>query len=122
MTETRDLQPVFDRLKRIMKAHAQRMTAEYDTPAGYSVNAGYSEKFKRVLYFGGVQVKKNYVSYYLMPVYIFPDLLKDITPALKKRMQGKSCFNFTKIDEALFSELDELTKRSIERSRAEKLR
>jgi hypothetical protein len=57
-----------------------------------------------------------------MPVYIFPDLLKDITPALKKRMQGKSCFNFTKIDEALFSELDELTKRSIERSRAEKLR
>ena len=122
MPETRDLQPVFDRLKRIMKAHAQRMTVEYDTPAGYSANAGYSEKFKRVLYFGGVQVKKNYVSYYLMPVYIFPDLLKDITPALKKRMQGKSCFNFTKIDEALFSELDELTKRSIERSRAEKLR
>jgi hypothetical protein len=36
-------------------------------------------------------------------------------------MQGKSCFNFTKIDEALFAELDDLAKRSIERSRAEGL-
>jgi len=57
-----------------------------------------------------------------MPVYIFPDLLKNISPALKKRMQGKSCFNFTKIDEALIAELDDLTKRGIERSRAEGLR
>ena len=64
----------------------------------------------------------NYVSYYLMPVYIFPDLLSNLSPALKKRMQGKSCFNFTKIDEALFAELDRLTKRCIERSRAERLR
>ena len=64
----------------------------------------------------------NYVSYYLMPVCIFPDLVKAISPALKKRMQGKSCFNFTKIDEALFAELDALTKRGIGRSRAEGLR
>ena len=122
MPETRDLQPVFDRLKRLMKAHTRRLTVEFDSVAGYSVNAGYSEKFRRILYFGGVQVKKNYVSYYLMPVYIFPDLLQDISPALKKRMQGKSCFNFTKIDEALFAELDGLTKRSIERSREEGLK
>ena len=71
MPETRDLQPVFDRLKRIMKAHAKRMTVEYDTRR-VTRSMRYSEQFKRVLYFGGVQVKKNYVSYYLMPVYIFP--------------------------------------------------
>ena len=28
-------------------------------------------------------------------------------------MQGKSCFNFTKIDEALFTELAALTEKSI---------
>ena len=122
MSATRHLQPVIGRLRRILKAHTKRMTVEYDTPVAYSVNAGYSEKFKRILYFGGVQVKKNYVSYHLMPVYIFPDLLSNLSPALKKRMQGKSCFNFTKIDEALFAELDRLTKRCIERSRAEGLR
>lgn len=63
------------------------------------------------LYFGGVHIKKNYVSYHLMTVYLFPELLSDISPNLKKRMQGKSCFNFTKVDEGLFAELAELTNR-----------
>jgi hypothetical protein len=33
-------------------------------------------------------------------------------------MQGKSCFNFTKIDEPLFRELEALTVESIERQDA----
>lgn len=32
-----------------------------------------------------------------------------ISPDLKKRMQGKSCFNFASPDEALFNELAALT-------------
>ena len=117
MADKRDLQPVFERLRRILKAHTKRLTVESDTAHDYSVNAGYSEMYQRVLYVGGVQVKKNYVSYHLMPVYIFPDLLDDISPALRKRMQGKSCFNFMQIDEALFAELDELTKRGLARAK-----
>jgi hypothetical protein len=35
-----------------------------------------------------------------------------MSPALKKRMQGKACFNFTAVDEALFKELAALTRRS----------
>jgi hypothetical protein len=61
------------------------------------------------LWFGGVQVKKRYVSYHLMPVYLNPALLDGISPELKKRMQGKSCFNFTRVDPALFEELAALT-------------
>jgi hypothetical protein len=33
---------------------------------------------------------------------------------LKDRMQGKTCFNFKKIDENVFKELDSLTGRSID--------
>jgi hypothetical protein len=33
-----------------------------------------------------------------------------MSPELKKRMQGKSCFNFTTPDEKLFKELAKLTK------------
>jgi hypothetical protein len=36
-------------------------------------------------------------------------LLVKISPALKKRMQGKSCFNFTSPDPVLFRELGKLT-------------
>ena len=30
-------------------------------------------------------------------------------PELRRRMQGKACFNFTRVDEALFAELATLT-------------
>ncbi len=56
-----------------------------------------------------VQIGKNYVSYHLMPVYGCPKLLDGLSPKLKARMQGKSCFNFKETDEALFSELEKLT-------------
>ena len=34
-----------------------------------------------------------------MPVYGLPELLADISPELRRRMQGKACFNFTRVDE-----------------------
>jgi hypothetical protein len=64
---------------------------------------------EKPLWFGAVQVKKNYVSYHLMPVYLNPALLETVSPGLLKRMQGKSCFNFTSSDAQLFRELAELT-------------
>jgi hypothetical protein len=49
-----------------------------------------------------------------MPVYINPKLLIGISTELKKRMQGKSCLNFKKVDETLFKELSDLTKEGFE--------
>jgi hypothetical protein len=72
------------------------------------------EQFKKEMFFGAVQIKKNYVSYHLMPVYVFPELLKDLSPSLKKRMQGKSCFNFKKVDQETLAELGQLTARGFE--------
>ncbi|HJL20158.1 MAG TPA: hypothetical protein RMH99_31115 [Sandaracinaceae bacterium LLY-WYZ-13_1] len=62
------------------------------------------------VWLGGVQWKKRYVSVHLMPVYVHPPLLDGISDALRKRMQGKSCFNFTKVDEPLFEELEALAR------------
>jgi hypothetical protein len=69
--------------------------------------------------FAGVRIGKRYVSYYLTPVYMWPDLLADLTPELRRRMQGKSCFNFTSIDPGLMRELESLTAASFDRFRAE---
>ena len=119
MSEQIDFQATFARLKKILSKYEKRLTVTVDKPGSYSLDAAYSEKYKRNVFFGSVVIKKNYVSFYLMPVYIFPDLLKGISPALKKRMQGKSCFNFTAVDEALFKELEALTKRGFERFQKE---
>ncbi len=62
------------------------------------------------MFFAAVRAGKNYVSYHLMPVYGCPELLKDASPGLMKRMQGKACFNFTAVDKPLFAELGRLTR------------
>lgn len=104
----------FNLLKSLLKKYEKSLRILIDKDDNYSLNAGYSEKHKRDIYFGGVQIKKNYVSYHLMPVYVNPNLLNDISSELKKRMQGKSCFNFKKVDESLFNERAILTKKGFD--------
>jgi hypothetical protein len=110
---------VFEELKKVLKPCASKLTVTADTPEAYSLDGPYSEKWKRTLFFGSAQVKKNYVSFYLMPVYMYPDLLKGISPELKKHMQGKSCFNFKKIEPDLFRELTVLTRNGFQRFKKE---
>lgn len=63
-------------------------------------------------FFAGVRVGVRYVSFYLKPVYTWPQLLHGVSPALRKRMQGRSCFNFASVDEGLLAELEALVERS----------
>ncbi len=46
------------------------------------------------MFFGSVRLGKAYASFHLMPLYMNAALTESISPALKKRMQGKTCFNF----------------------------
>jgi hypothetical protein len=55
---------------------------------------------------------KTYVSFHHMGVYACPGLLNGMSKQFKARMQGKSCFNFTSADPALFAEFEEFTARS----------
>jgi hypothetical protein len=119
MASKNDLPLVFEQLKNILRSYAERLNLKADTSDSYYLDGPYSEKWKKELFFGSAQIKKNYVSFYLMPVYMYPDLLKDISPELKKHMQGKSCFNFKKIEPELFKELSELTQKSAERFQKE---
>lgn len=98
MSPQSDFPLVFEHLKNILKPFEAKLTVTADTPSVYSLDGPYSEKWQKQLFFGSAQIKKNYVSFYLMPVYMFPDLLKGISPELKKHMQGKSCFNFKKVE------------------------
>ncbi len=104
-----DLAPVFTRLRAILAPYAEELDCTVDRDDELSLDTQHVMKNGKPLWFGGVQVRKRYVSYHLMPVYVNPGLLADISPALRKRMQGKSCFNFTAVDPALFDELAALT-------------
>lgn len=96
-------------LRAILVPYGRKMRVTLDGPKGLSVDAGYSAEYKRDIFFGAVQVGKSYVSFHLMPVYVFPELLKGMSAGLRRRMQGKSCFNFETVDRELFAELKQLT-------------
>ena len=112
MSKEERFKDIFSELKSYMTPLEPQLVVKTDEPDNYYLNTHEARADGYVYAFGGVQIKKNYVSYHLMPVYAQPDLLNDVSDNLKKRMQGKSCFNFTKIDEALFAELNQLTKKS----------
>ena len=115
MPEKADFDAVFVHLKRILEDYEPALKIEHNTPEHYHLVTDRLGPNKQPLWFGGVDIRKNYVSYYLMAVYMFPDMLDSVSDSLKKRMQGKSCFNFKKLDEPLINELADLTRRSYER-------
>jgi hypothetical protein len=111
-----DLAPAFARLKGLLEPYGRRMSVSADGPTGYGVDMAPETERNPTTWFAGVRLGKRYVSYYLMPVYVEPSLLDGISPELKRRMQGKSCFNFTAVDEGLFTELEALTRTGYERT------
>ena len=119
MASKNDFFSVFEQLKIILKPYAEKLTLKVDTSDTYYIDGPYSEKWKKQLFFGSAQIKKNYVSFYLMPVYMYPELLQGISPELRKRMQGKSCFNFKKMEPELFKELSDLTRKSVNKFQQE---
>ena len=103
---------VYAQLRVLMIESAAGMIVAQDNEDGLVLHAPIPHPLKPNLpmWFGAVQIGKAYVSYHLMPVYMNPVMQAKISPALKKRMQGKSCFNFSACDDAeLLDDLRALT-------------
>lgn len=104
-----EFEPIFERIRAMYAAHESSAVAKCDQPGSYHLDTHeVRAKDGYRTYFGGVETKKNFVSAHLFPAYTDPALLDGISPALRKRMQGKSCFNFKTMDEALLVELEQL--------------
>lgn len=104
-----NLSDVFADLRAIMLPYAAQLDAKKDDDTELYLDTKHIQKNKKPLFFGAVQVKKAYVSYHLMPVYVKPELLTGLSSELQARMQGKSCFNFASTDTELMKELEKLT-------------
>jgi len=111
-----DFATVHETLKSILRKYEKGRLKGTDTPGKYTLVGPPTEQTRgRSMWFGAVMTQKNYVSYHLMPVYGCGELVEGLSPALKKRMQGKACFNFTTVDAPLFKELAALTGRGYKR-------
>lgn len=117
-----EFEMVFDRLKQILKKYSGQLTIKPDSDSKYGLYAkvgpatlkAWKGKMKSpIMPLAWVEIGKAYVSYHLLGIYMNPKLQAEIPKELKTRMQGKTCFNFKKVDENVFKELDQLTAKSI---------
>jgi hypothetical protein len=105
-----DFRDVFSRLRQMMLEATPAFVVTKDEAKAVEVRTKRIDpKTKQRGWFGTVTIKKTYVAYHLIPLYTHPELARSISPELTKRRQGKTCFNFTRCDDALFSELARLT-------------
>jgi len=120
-----DYAAVFAALKPVLARYSKRLSVKADTPIEYTLETKSASPFPQhkgqPLFFGSVRVGKAYVSLHLLPLYMCPALTKSISPALKKRMQGKACFNFKADPEPeLIGELKRLTEAGLKQWREKK--
>jgi hypothetical protein len=83
---------IFSTLKDILKPYEPDFHVMRDEADNYYLETVKADGTPEM--FAAVQIKKIYVSFHLFPVYLDPALLGKISDSLRKRMQGKSCFNF----------------------------
>jgi hypothetical protein len=112
-----DFAAVFVRLRGILRSHTGGLTVTSDTPAHFCLSVDYNSKLKKGYPAAWVKVGKGYVSYHFMPVYMFPKLRDGLSKELRARRQGKACFNFKRVEETLFQELEEMTAQGFAMSR-----
>ena len=109
-----DFERLFERFKGVLAPYAARMHVSADDPRMFGVDMAPEGERDPSTWFAGTRLGRRYVSYYLMPIYVRPALLDGISPELRRRMQGKSCFNLTKVDETLLAEIEALTRSGYE--------
>jgi hypothetical protein len=112
-----DFAPVFAALKKVIEPWAARLAVKVDTPREYWLTTKGPSPFPQhkgnPLDVTWVNVGKSYVSFHLMPLYMSP-LTKGMSEKLKKRMHGKTCFNFqTAPEPEILAELAALVESSL---------
>jgi hypothetical protein len=115
MANTNDFEATFLALKKLLKPYERRLVVQEDSENSYCLATKHVMKNKHLLWFAGVRKGKAYVSYHFIPIYACPELAREMSPELKKRMQGKGCFNFKNVDKKLFKELAQLTKTGLQK-------
>jgi hypothetical protein len=113
-TKKDEFESAFRGLRKMLKPYDKKLWVTKDAPGNYMSESKSIRYQGKPVMFAGI-TSKSYVAFHLFPVYVFPNLLDGVSPELKKRMQGKTCWNFKKAEEPLFTELGRVVEESFRR-------
>ncbi len=115
---TGDFESTFAVLRSALKQQREPLAVSADTPDRFTLVGRKPSPFPKhkgkPMWFGELRIGKAYVSLHLLPLYMNQPLLKLVPPNLRKRMQGKACFNFKAApDPELLAEIKQLVEAAI---------
>lgn len=127
-TKSRDSAPameqkteIFLALRDLLQKYESEFAIKANTASHYYLETRSLSPTGRRLFFAAAKLKKNYVSFYLTPLNMYPELSVRVSPGLRKTMQGQSCFNLTIPSREDLNELRDLTEAGYQRFRKEPL-
>jgi hypothetical protein len=103
-----ELAAVEARLRAILVPYADRL----ETASIYTIPTLRKAGAKAHDWFAFVKPASKAVSFYLLPIYTYPALREGLSPALAKRLTGKSTFSFPALPEEVATELEGLVARA----------
>ena len=106
-----ELAAVEARLRAILAPYEDRL----ETASIYNIPTLRRRGAKAHDWFAFVKPEPRHVSFYLLPMLSYPELMADVSPELARRRAGKSVLRFTAVDEAHLAELEKLVARAYER-------
>ena len=118
-----DQESTFQALRALLSTYAEGLTIDEDTPDRFclvaapgpaTLEAWGGNARREAIAVAWVERRKSYVGYHLMGLNGNARLVATLSPALRARMQGKTCFNFRRPDAALFMELGRVTSASLD--------
>lgn len=112
------LPDLFASLRDLLLPYGGSLQIVHDENHHFYANCQQLDAKGKAQFFGAVKVSGRIHAFHFMPIYDFPELLADISPELKKRMQGKSCFNFEAANPPLLDELRRLVEQGATRYKA----
>ncbi|HOY33027.1 MAG TPA: hypothetical protein PKW80_14200 [Bacteroidales bacterium] len=105
-------QEIYTRLKNMIQKYAPPLSVKTETNDRYELytkkNVELNGKKYDEFFFGSIILKSQYIGFYFMPIYIYPELLIDVPETLKKLQTGKSCFHIKKYEQSIFNAISDL--------------
>ena len=106
-----ELDAIETRLRAILAPYESKL----ETASIYGIPTLRKPGAKAHDWFAFVKAEPKHVSFYLLPMLTYPELMADVSPALAKRRTGKSMLRFSAVDKPLFAELEGVVARAYER-------
>lgn len=109
------LERIYESLSGLLARHAppfklcevgvrNKQSVQLVVPKPVVISGAYGGKPTNVMLAAAI-LQKGFVGFYLMCIYMKPEMKKKLSPALLKLLKGKSCFQVKKLDAGLTNDI-----------------